>query len=62
MKIINQQILNLQNDCNEFRRNFNEILPLLNKLSTVDDLRNLEEVLKALLEEYKLLAYQQLMI
>ena len=59
MKIINQQILNLQNDCNEFRRNFNEILPLLNKLSTVDDLRNLEEVLKALLEEYKLLAQRR---
>ena len=59
MKIINQQILYLQNDCNEFRRNFNEILPLLNKLSTVDDLRNLEEVLKALLEEYKLLAQRR---
>ena len=59
MKIINQQILSLQNDCNEFKRNFNEILPLLNKLSTVDDLRNLEEVLKALLEEYKLLAQRR---
>ena len=59
MKIINQQILSLQNDCNEFKRNFNEILPLLNKLSTIDDLRNLEEVLKALLEEYKLLAQRR---
>ena len=59
MKIINQQILSLQNDCNEFKRNFNEILPLLNKLSTIDDLRNLEQVLKALLEEYKLLAQRR---
>ena len=59
MKIIKQQILSLQNDCNEFKRNFNEILPLLNKLSTIDDLRNLEQVLKALLEEYKLLAQRR---
>ena len=44
MMIINQQILSLQNDCNEFKRNFHEILPVLNKLSTVDDLRNLEQV------------------
>ena len=53
---INKNILELQYDCNEFRRNFSEILPIMNKLSTVDDLKNLEEVLKALLEEYKLLA------
>ena len=53
---INKNILELQFDCNEFRRNFSEILPILNRLSTIEDLKNLEEVLKALLEEYKLLA------
>ena len=53
---INKNILELQYDCNEFRRNFSEILPILNRLSTIEDLKNLEEVLKALLEEYKLLA------
>lgn len=59
IKNINKAITDLQNDSNEFRRNFSDILPMMSKLSTIKDLKNLEEVLKTLLEEYKLLAQRK---
>ena len=56
---INKQVSSLQNDCDEFRRYFTDILPMMKTLSTITDLKNLEDVLKTMLEEYKLLAQRK---
>lgn len=59
IKNINNQVSSLQNDCDEFRRYFTDILPMMKKLASIEDLKNLEEVLKSMLEEYKLLAQKK---
>ena len=56
---INKQVSSLQNDCDEFRRYFTDILPMMKTLATITDLKNLEDVLKTMLEEYKLLAQRK---
>lgn len=59
IKTINNQISALQSECDEFRRYFSDILPMMKTLATITDLKNLEDVLKAMLEEYKLLAQRK---
>ena len=59
IKTINNQISALQNECDEFRRYFTDILPMMKTLATITDLKNLEDALKAMLEEYKLLAQRK---
>jgi hypothetical protein len=56
LKGINIQLTCLQKDCDEFRRHFTDILPLMGKLASIKDLKNLEDVLKTMLDEYKLMA------
>ena len=55
---INDSIRKLQadlslvtDDCNEFRRYFNEILPKINRYATIKDLQNLQELLLSQLEQ-----------
>ena len=59
IKTINNQISALQSECDEFRRYFTDILPMMKTLATITDLKNLEDALKAMLEEYKLLAQRK---
>ena len=59
IKTINNQISALQSECDEFRRYFTDILPMIKTLATITDLKNLEDALKAMLEEYKLLAQRK---
>ena len=56
LKGINIQLTVLQKDCDEFRRHFTDILPLMGKLASIKDLKNLEDVLKTMLDEYKLMS------
>ena len=59
IKSINIQIDQLHRESDEYRRNFTDILPLMGKLASITDLKNLEDVLKAMLEEYKLMGYKR---
>ena len=49
--LINNHLKDLQSDNNQYRRYFNDIIPLIQKISTTEDLKKLEELLKQLLEE-----------
>ena len=59
IKNLNIHIDQLQKESDEYRRNFTDILPLMGKLASITDLKNLEDVLKAMLEEYKLMGYKR---
>ena len=49
--LINNHLKALQTDNNQYRRYFEDILPLIGKITTAEDLKKLEQLLKALLEE-----------
>ena len=49
--LINLHLKELQSDNNQYRRYFEDIIPLIGKISTSEDLKKLEELLKTLLEE-----------
>jgi chromosome segregation ATPase len=49
--LINNHLKDLQSDNNQYRRYFNDIMPLIKKISTTEDLKKLEELLRELLEQ-----------
>ena len=49
--LINIHLKDLQSDNNQYRRYFDDIVPLIGKITTVEDLKKLEELLRKLLEE-----------
>ena len=51
INLINLHLKELQSDNNQYRRYFEDLIPLIGKITTSEDLKKLEELLKALLEE-----------
>ena len=49
--LINSHLKTLQSDNNQYRRYFEDILPLIGKITTAEDLKKLEQLLRELLEE-----------
>ena len=49
--LINNHLKELQSDNNQYRRYFDDLMPLIGKITTVEDLKKLEELLRKLLEE-----------
>ena len=49
--LINLHLKALDSDNSQYRRYFEDIMPLIGKISTMEDLKKLEELLRALLEE-----------
>ena len=49
--LINSHLKNLQSENNQYRRYFEDILPLIGKITTAEDLKKLEQLLRELLEE-----------
>ncbi len=49
--LINNHLKDLQSDNNQYRRYFADIMPLIKNISTTEDLKKLEELLRELLEE-----------
>ena len=51
IQLINNHLKELQSENNEYRRYFEDILPLIGKITTEEDLKKLEQLLRSLLEE-----------
>ena len=51
IELINLHLKDLDSENNQYRRYFEDIIPLIGKISTMEDLKKLEELLRALLEE-----------
>mgnify|MGYP002624987020 CR=1 FL=1 len=49
--LINSHLKTLQSENNQYRRYFEDILPLIGKITTAEDLKKLEQLLRELLEE-----------
>ena len=51
IELINNHLKKLQSENNEYRRYFEDILPLIGKITTEEDLKKLEQLLRSLIEE-----------